>query len=92
MTRAWMSVFKMEFVQAFYFHPLFWTVPIGIFIYLFRKHIPNRILSYMTGVAVFLFIIVYIMRMVNPEDTVVVINFYESIIWDILKRVRELLW
>ena len=90
MTRAWMS--KMDFVQAFYFHPLFWTVPIGIIIYLFRKCFPNRIFNFITGVTIFLFIVVYIMRMVNTEDTVVVIDFYESIIWDILKRVRELVW
>lgn len=82
----------MDFVQAFYFHPLFWTVPIGIIIYLFRKCIPNRIFNFITGVTIFLFIVVYIMRMVNTEDTVVVIDFYESIIWDILKRVRELVW
>ena len=89
MTRAWVSALKLDFVQAFYFHPLFWTVPIGIFVYLFRKHIPAQNVKFLMCIAIILFITVYIIRMMNPEDTVVKINFYESAIWQILKRVRE---
>lgn len=91
MTRAWSSVLKLDFAGAFYFHPLFWTIPIGIFVYLFKNHISDKVICFMTGIAIFIFITVYIMRMLNPEDTGVEINFYESAGWQILKRVREIL-
>lgn len=89
MTRAWLSVLKLDFAQACYFHPLFWVVPIGIFVYLFRKHIPVKGVKFLTSIAVGLFITVYIIRMMDPENTVVTINFYESASWRILERVRE---
>ena len=36
MTRAWKSVLKGDFIQAFEYHRAYWTVPI-IFIYIFFK-------------------------------------------------------
>lgn len=92
MTRAWFSVLKLDFVQAFYFHPLFGMVPVGMLIYLLRKHIPPKGIWFLMNIAIVLFITVYIIRMMNPEDIVVKIDFYESAIWQILKRVRELFY
>ena len=91
MTRAWFSVLELNFLQAFHFHPLFWTVPVIFFVYLFRKRISNRTLRFVKGITIILFTTVYIMRMLNPEDTVVEINIYKSVVWHILERVRKIL-
>ena len=91
MTRAWMSVIRLDFIQAFHYHPLFWLVPIGACLYLFRKRISHKTVRFLTGILIFIFITVYVIRLMNPEDTVVKIEFYESAIWHILKRVREIL-
>ena len=91
MTRAWLSVLKLNLKQAFYFHPLFWTVPIGIFIYLLRKRVSEKNVRFVIGIFIFLFTAVYIMRMMDPEDIVVNFEIYESIVWKTFKRVRELL-
>ncbi len=91
MTRAWLSVLKLKFADAFSYHPLFWLVPFGGFFLIYRKQIPPKAACFITGGLVVLFITVYIIRMINPEDTVVKINFYESAIWHILEKVREIL-
>lgn len=91
MTRAWLSVLELNFLQAFHFHPLFWTVPVISFVYLVRKRISNRTLRFVKGITIILFTTVYIMRMLNPEDTVVEINIYKSVVWHILERVRKIL-
>ncbi|MBO5159775.1 MAG: DUF2752 domain-containing protein [Lachnospiraceae bacterium] len=91
MTRAWLSVLKLNFSEAFTFHPLYWIIPlVGIFLFC-RKRIPRVAASFITGSLIVLFVTVYIIRMINPEDTVVKIDFYESAIWYIIERVRELL-
>ena len=91
MTRAWLSVLELNFLQAFHFHPLFWTVPVISFVYLVRKRISHRTLRFVKGITIILFTTVYIMRMLNPEDTVVEINIYKSVVWHILERVRKIL-
>lgn len=91
MTRAWLSVMKLKFADAFSYHPLFWLVPFGGIFLMNRKRIPPKAACVITGSLVVLFITVYIIRMINPEDTVVKINFYESAIWHTLEKVREIL-
>ena len=90
MTRAWIYVLKLDFPRAFQFHPLFWTVPIGSAVYLFREHIPYKVVRFLANIGIILFVTVYIIRMINPEDTIVEINFYEGAVWKNIKRVRNL--
>ena len=39
MTRAWVSLFKLDFAAAFRYHPMFWSVPILGALYLFDGRI-----------------------------------------------------
>lgn len=91
MTRAWLSVLKLDFAEAFRFHPLFWTIPPGGIFFIFRKRIPKKAAHFIMGGLIILFITVYIVRMLNPADTVVKIDFCNSIIWKILEKMREIL-
>lgn len=37
MTRAWLSLFRLDFGAAFYYHPLFWLPALLIVLFLFEK-------------------------------------------------------
>ena len=39
MTRAWISIFKLDLAAAFRYHPMFWSVPILCALYLFDGRI-----------------------------------------------------
>ena len=91
MTRAWIHVLRFEFTEAMSFHPLFWIVPPAGILLLCKEKLPRNIVRVLLGSMIVIFITVYIVRMLNPEDIVVEINFYESFIWKIIKRVRDLL-
>ncbi|WP_086329406.1 DUF2752 domain-containing protein [Candidatus Enterococcus mansonii] len=68
MTRAFIHLFHLDFKEAFYYHPLFWLVPIVFGIFLFRKKVLlfERICEnkYFTAGALGLFLTVYLIRMV----------------------------
>lgn len=91
MTRAWISVLKLDFTQAFHFHPLFWIIPpIGIFFF-FKERLSPKTARFIMCSLVMLFTTVYIIRMISPEDTVVKIELYESVVWRFLERMREII-
>lgn len=78
MTRAWISLFKLDLSGAYYYHPLFWIpVPVAAAL-LFRNKINKKIFNITIIIALVLLFAVYIMRMLNPEDTVVVFNPMEG--------------
>ncbi len=35
MSRAWLAVFRLDFAEAFTYHPMFWAVPVVAMLYLF---------------------------------------------------------
>lgn len=35
MSRAWLAVLRLEFASAFSYHPMFWSIPVLAFVYLF---------------------------------------------------------
>lgn len=74
MTRSFLHLFEGHLEEAFFYHPLFWVVPIVFGILLFRKH-PivakfYRSQSFWTSLLVLL-IGVYVYRMVGffPNQT-----------------------
>lgn len=78
MTRAWLKLFRMDLSGAYYYHPLFWLpVPVAA-VLLFRNKINKILFNAVIIMAVFLLFAVYIVRMLNPEDTVVVFKPMEG--------------
>ena len=68
MTRAWLAVFDGDIPRAFFFHPLFWLVPLATFVWILRnkntfcqKLLQSRLVFSLTVGAVLL---VYLARMV----------------------------
>ena len=71
MTRAWVHALTLHFPEAFGYHPVFWIVPILAFLLWLQKHTP---LPARIGLALCLglMLTVYLIRMADPVDTIVV--------------------
>ncbi len=67
MTRAWLSFFQLDIKAAFYYHPLFWLVPIifGVVLLRNKSTICQKIYKnkYFFNSMIVLFIGTYIIRM-----------------------------
>lgn len=72
MSRAWLALLRLDVAAAFRFHPLFWLpVPVAVG-FLFRRRIPRKVRRVLLILVCALFLGTYIVRLLSPEDTVVV--------------------
>lgn len=65
MCRAWLAVLRLDFFQAVYYHPMFWSIPVFMLFALydfrlFSRRLPNIIVLSLLGVVV---IANYILRL-----------------------------
>ncbi len=72
MTRAWLAALAGDWAAAFFYHPLFWMVPPAVLVFFLRKRLPRRPVTVLAWAAGIAFVAVYILRLADPEDTVVV--------------------
>lgn len=71
MTRAFSKLLRGDIKAAFYYHPLFWLVPIIVFILIFKDGMPFSKRKYnilFWCLVVFLFILVYILRLTGATS------------------------
>jgi len=93
MTRAWLSVLHLDFRSAFYYHPLFLLLPVYAFVYFFRNKLGHKVFDVINLLFITLFVLVYIIRLIDPNDTVVVFEPFNGIFFKILHIIRSLaLW
>ncbi len=79
MTRAWLAAVRFQWANAFAFHPLFWTVPLVIGCLLVKRKYP-RIAKIGVWIWVIAMLIVYVFRLLDPVDAVVVFAPQEGLI------------
>ncbi|MBP3783981.1 MAG: DUF2752 domain-containing protein [Butyrivibrio sp.] len=72
MTRAYLSLLHLDFGGAFRYHPLFPIPVIAAVIFLFRSRISQKIVKVLLFTTIVLFSIIYLLRILDPSDTVVV--------------------
>lgn len=85
MTRAWLSILRLDFLSAFYYHPLFWIPPIAIVGILFKSKIPSKVYNIGMWFTILIFVAVYIFRLFYLEDTVVEIDYINGAIYKWIK-------
>lgn len=85
MTRAFMSLLQGHIKEAFTYHPLFFTVPIFVVVYLIKDKIPKKIFNLIVAIYIVAFITCYIIRLLNPNDMVVVFKPSQSIFYRLIK-------
>ncbi len=91
MVRAWLSILRLDFSSAFYYHPLFWIVPIGCILLLVKNKISKKIFYFFISVIVILFFVVYLIRMFNSDGQIVSFHPSESIFIKVLKFMRRVI-
>ena len=72
MTRAYLSLLRLDFAGAFRYHPLFPIPVIAAILFLFRSRISQKIVKLLLFTTIVLFSIIYLLRILDPSDTVVV--------------------
>lgn len=90
MSRAWLSLLRLDFQAAFSYHPLFLLPPAAVVLVLLSKRIPKKLYQIAMAVMVILFLLVYLIRMLDPGDTVVTFDPGAGLIPRIIAGIREL--
>ena len=86
MTRAWWCLLQGKIREAVAFHPLCFMVPVAVLWYFFRDKLPKRLFYGGVVLVITVFIAVYIVRMLNPEDSIVIFNPKDSIFFRLLMK------
>lgn len=85
LTRAWRSVLGLDFGLAFYYYPLYWLVPIVGGIFWFRERIPGWVWKVAVGGSVIVVLIVYGVRLLDPNNGVVTVDVDKGVIGRMLQ-------
>lgn len=91
MTRSWFYLMQGDVGRAFSYHPLFVIPAIFVVLVFFKKKIPKRLYEGCMAVILILFIVVYIMRMLNPNDTIVEFNIESGFLWRTYRAIGSFL-
>ena len=74
MTRAWLCALRLDFRQAFYYHPLFPLPAVAVLLWLCRKKLPPAFLRGCMYTMIGVFCIVYVYRLFWGDGAVVVFD------------------
>lgn len=86
MSRAWFCMLRLDIAKAFQYHPLFWLLPIMAIAFFCWNKIPKKIQTLLLTAMIFLFLAVYICRLLNPEDTIVVFQPENGLIFSLISK------
>lgn len=81
MTRAWISLLRLNPRRAFYYHPLFPLPAFVLMAYLYPNIVSYKSKKIGLGIIIGLFFIVYIWRMADPNNTIVVFRPDQSLLY-----------
>ena len=87
MTRAWISLAGGDLKRAFSYHPLVLAPLLLIPIFLYRKKIPENCLKVMIVAVCAAFLIVYGIRMADPDDLIVTFDPKSGVILKMLNLI-----
>lgn len=87
MTRALLSALRLDFKQAFYYHPMFPAVPFVGLMVIFRKRIPKWLFWTFAALLFAAYIFVYWYRLMYSDHEVVYIHLKEGLIFKFFSRI-----
>ncbi len=85
MTRAYYSLLHLDFKNAFYYHPLFWTLPIIILLILFKDKINPKAFNFILWFIILLFLVIYVIRLFS-NNSAVIFEPSDSLIFRLIKN------
>ena len=81
MTRAWLSVLRLDFESAFYYHPLYWILPPAGVLYLAGNRLNRKFRMACFYAICAAFVIVYLYRLIWGTGDIVVFEPAENIMF-----------
>lgn len=91
MTRAVVECIHLDFINAWYYHPLFFTLPLIIIVLFLGERIPSRIRKTMMIACIATYIAVYFIRLFFVKNTVVTIDLGQGYIALVIKKIMSAL-
>ena len=88
MTRAWLSVLHLDLASAFHYHPAFFVVPAVIFSWFFKNRSP-KLYNTVLYVGLGYMLVVYIIRLIIPNDGVIDINVKNGLVFKLFSRIFD---
>lgn len=89
MTRAWLSLLRLDFSAAFYYHPLFMLPPVAAVVYILKSKINLKIYKIIMLTLVMAFIIIYLYRLIFTDGDIVVFEPGNNILFRLLRHERK---
>lgn len=89
MTRAWLSLLKLDFAAAFYYHPLYALPPVALLVYLLKSKINIKIYKIIMLTIISAFIIIYMYRLLFTEGDIVVFEPQNNILFRLIRHERK---
>lgn len=80
MTRAWLALSCFDYGGAFAYHPLFWLPPVAAVLFLFRHRFSGQTVRVLMTLGGGLFVAVYLYRMWDVSDFIVVFHPEDGLI------------
>lgn len=87
MSRAWLSLLRLDPAGAWAYHPLYWLPVPGAALLLFRERLPAALYRWGLGLICVLFLGVYAVRLLSPGDMIVVFRPREGLFLRLLSTV-----
>ena len=88
MTRAMLSLIHFDFSSAFYFHPLIFIMPFVAVLVLFKNKLSAKTKNICFFVISFLFLALYIYRLLFLDGSVVYIDIKSGKIYEIISNLN----
>ncbi|MDO4460570.1 MAG: DUF2752 domain-containing protein [Clostridia bacterium] len=86
MTRAWISLLRLDFTEAFHYHPFFAAPAIFVVSYILKKNGHEKKFRISCIVIVILLLVVWVIRLFNP-DGIVEFALKDGLIYRVLNRI-----
>ena len=83
MTRAYLALLHLDFVGAFHYHPLFFLPPLVVVLIMQKRNLSPKVYWLWMFTIIATFFIMYLLRLLDSEDTVVVFRPKEGLIFRI---------
>ncbi len=74
MTRAVWHALQLDFISAWYYHPLFFLTPLILLLFLFESYLPQKLTRIVWGLLLALFLLTYLLRLLLFQSEVVQVD------------------
>ncbi len=86
MSRAWLSVLRLDLQKSFYYHPLFWLPPVFLIVVFLKKHMSKRTYQTIMFTILSIYVIIYLYRLILGNNDIVVFQPENNIVFRIIRK------